>query len=408
MIEDLQTTLKINKGIIKNLIDQKKGLNQVIEYTFNQLNHENELLENKLKRIQEERDSLQARMLILQQIVEDTKDKEDDVAEMFKDEIEELKENLERKEYLLQVNEQRYGEFEKILIDIAEQDTSVRKRLADLNLVPKDRKISNVILENTNYKQQVEELKYENDKLRDHIDQIVSQAHGMTMNQEELSIFQTKNPHNMPKLDLNKLQRQESDQRDYIKKLEQSVQYLNDKITKIRIDYKNLKKENQNLKDSNENHIFINEKLNQALKKSSQRIEDLEKRLDGKVSSRDNAPSKEENQSKQGSTEGQQIEMIDSKKQQSKESTLESNTSQKTTTVLQQKGPVMGGMKLDEKALNYESSFGDVSSIMIMPDQMYNNFNLLEDENEGQEPQKQNPPQVQQTSSNGRIAARKQ
>lgn len=44
-------------------------------------------------------------MLILQQIVEDTKDKEDDVAEMFHDEIEELKENLERKEYLLQVNE---------------------------------------------------------------------------------------------------------------------------------------------------------------------------------------------------------------------------------------------------------------------------------------------------------------
>ena len=86
---------------------------------------------------------------------------------MFKDEIEELKENLERKEYLLQVNEQRYGEFEKILMDVADQDTSVRKRLADLNLVPKDRKISNVILENTNYKQQVEELKHENDKLRD-------------------------------------------------------------------------------------------------------------------------------------------------------------------------------------------------------------------------------------------------
>ena len=30
--------------------------------------------------------------------------------------------------------------------------------------------------------------------------------------------------------------------------------------------------------------------------------------------------------------------------------------------------------------MNYDSSFGDVSSIMIMPDQMYNNFNLLEDE----------------------------
>ena len=29
---------------------------------------------------------------------------------------------------------------------------------------------------------------------------------------------------------------------------------------------------------------------------------------------------------------------------------------------------------------NFESSFGDVSSIMIMPDQIYNNFNLLDDD----------------------------
>lgn len=38
------------------------------------------------------------------------------MAEIYKDEIEELKENLERKEYLLQVNEQRYSEFEKLLM----------------------------------------------------------------------------------------------------------------------------------------------------------------------------------------------------------------------------------------------------------------------------------------------------
>jgi hypothetical protein len=30
--------------------------------------------------------------------------------------------------------------------------------------------------------------------------------------------------------------------------------------------------------------------------------------------------------------------------------------------------------------LNAESSFGDVSSIMIMPDQIYNGFNLLDDD----------------------------
>jgi hypothetical protein len=33
--------------------------------------------------------------------MDNTKDKEEDVADMFKDEIEEMKESLERKEYLL-------------------------------------------------------------------------------------------------------------------------------------------------------------------------------------------------------------------------------------------------------------------------------------------------------------------
>jgi len=93
---------------------------------------------------------------------------------MFKDEIEELKENLERKEYLLQVNEQRYGEFEKMLMEIAEQDQNVRKRLADMNVIPKDRKISNVILENQQVKQQIEDLKAENERLRDQMEQVIS------------------------------------------------------------------------------------------------------------------------------------------------------------------------------------------------------------------------------------------
>ena len=40
-----------------------------------------------------------------------------------------------------------------------------------------------------------------------------------------------------------------------------------------------MKKENANLKDSNENHIFINEKLNKALKKSEDRIEKLSQKI---------------------------------------------------------------------------------------------------------------------------------
>jgi len=65
------------------------------------------------------------------------------------------------------VNEQRYSEFEKMLLQISENDVGVRKKLNDMNVVPKDRKISNVILENTTVKMEMEALKYENDRLRD-------------------------------------------------------------------------------------------------------------------------------------------------------------------------------------------------------------------------------------------------
>lgn len=197
LCEDLQTTLTINKNIIKNLMEQNKksaaaasttlsgsgsgmttttttiigggngAASPSMEYTVNQLTTENEVLEAKVKRITEERDQLEAKTLIMQQIIDNTKDKEEDVAEIYRDEIEELKENLERKEYLLQVNEQRYSEYERILIQTSEYDENVRRRLEDMNVVPKDRKISNVVLENTQYKQQIEALKYENEKLRD-------------------------------------------------------------------------------------------------------------------------------------------------------------------------------------------------------------------------------------------------
>ena len=111
----------------------------------------------------------------MQQIVEDTKDKEDDVADMFKDEIEELKENLERKEYLLQVNEQRYGEYEKMLMSISENDDSVRRKLHEMHLIPRDRKITNVVLENNSMKAEMETLRYENEKLKDQIEMIINQ-----------------------------------------------------------------------------------------------------------------------------------------------------------------------------------------------------------------------------------------
>ncbi len=69
MCEDLQTTLSINKNIIKSLLEgqKKQSLSTNgsslastsvggLDYTINQLTHENEMLEASLRRTTEERD----------------------------------------------------------------------------------------------------------------------------------------------------------------------------------------------------------------------------------------------------------------------------------------------------------------------------------------------------------------
>lgn len=72
---------------------------------------------------------------------------------MYKDEIDDLKENLERKEYLLQLAEQRVSAYEKLLYNLGNRDPEVQRKLNEQNIVLKDRKISNVVLENQELKQ---------------------------------------------------------------------------------------------------------------------------------------------------------------------------------------------------------------------------------------------------------------
>lgn len=83
---------------------------------------------------------------------------------MLKEEIEELKENLERKEYLLQFNEQKYFQYEKVLRDlILNKNTpegvkdQLREKIENQELfVPKDeRMISNVVNTNKELSEQI-------------------------------------------------------------------------------------------------------------------------------------------------------------------------------------------------------------------------------------------------------------
>ena len=131
------------------------------------------------------------------------------------------------------------------------------------------------------------------------------------------------------------------DQEEYIKKLEHSIQWVEEKLQKSRNDFKTLKKENANLKVSNENHIFINEKLNKALKKSETRIESLTAKI----------------------------------KQITNESVVLPKKPMKESSPIKEFNEVAGtgsGVVQEEIRENDPDPFGgDMSSIMIKPDQIH-------------------------------------
>ena len=62
--EDLNQTLKINKDIIKSLLEGDKNFNQQFEYYQAQVQQENELWETRVKTLTDQRDRLQAEQLM--------------------------------------------------------------------------------------------------------------------------------------------------------------------------------------------------------------------------------------------------------------------------------------------------------------------------------------------------------
>ena len=116
-----------------------------------------------------------AKLLISGQIQADKRLQEKDFDEMYREDIDELKENLERKEYLLQFNEQKYNQYEKVLREIILNYNTpepvkdlLREKIEKQELfVPKDeRKISNVVKHNIELQEQIELLRNENNTMR--------------------------------------------------------------------------------------------------------------------------------------------------------------------------------------------------------------------------------------------------
>ncbi|CAI2365098.1 unnamed protein product [Moneuplotes crassus] len=160
-IDDLKTNLNVHKDIVNNLLTglEGEGQQQIISELFSEMLR---IKENHAD-LNEEKIALDSKCLILEQINDEIKFKERETELMFQEQIRDMNDTLERKEFLFQLKEQKWSAIEQVMVNYAREDTKLQRMLADLRYICDDvsttRNIKNVIQENEELKMLIESQK---------------------------------------------------------------------------------------------------------------------------------------------------------------------------------------------------------------------------------------------------------
>jgi len=130
-IKDLEKTILLNKEIISDLLSSEAS-NAVFKNTIKKLNKENSDLQIKVKELIKERDTVQAKLLMCEQMVEEFKSKESDLEKHYAEKSREMLEQLSMKEYVVQSYERRLRKSISLLQKYKEQDVNIRFLLREL------------------------------------------------------------------------------------------------------------------------------------------------------------------------------------------------------------------------------------------------------------------------------------
>lgn len=182
-ISDLENSLALNKEIIVELIKSNipNGQSKKI---IEMLSTENASLHNQVKKLISERNEMQAKLLISEQIIQNLKKNEEELRKELTSVQRELVDQLNRKEFALQKVESRYDKALSMINNMAHKDQDARRILKNLKADRRSEfKLTNVIEENERLQ---EELKREKELVKDLITQLNNQKDGTTESKDYL------------------------------------------------------------------------------------------------------------------------------------------------------------------------------------------------------------------------------
>lgn len=101
-------------------------------------------------------------VVILKKLIEEEKYERDCKVTSLREQIRELKDNLEYKETFMQTKEKKWSDVEKIFVEYAKEDEDLQNKLDELNYIwdicSTARKIGSVVEENMDLKEKINEL----------------------------------------------------------------------------------------------------------------------------------------------------------------------------------------------------------------------------------------------------------
>lgn len=147
-LQDVETTLSINKNIINSLltVDNNQEQNALLF-----LKIENDALYQRNRELINQRTGLKDELLLAKQLNEENDDKLEELSIGFEMEVSRLIEQNERKEYNLQFLEQRLVDVERFLRNLGKDDPFIREQLRLIKINPNlDKKTITTVIEENN------------------------------------------------------------------------------------------------------------------------------------------------------------------------------------------------------------------------------------------------------------------
>ena len=128
-LADVESTLQINKTIIDTLVDATLPPPEKTQNLLAAQQREIQILKNQVERLQSDRDQYKAELLIKDQLINNKQIHDEGQYSSYEIEIQRLVDNLEKKEYTLQLLEQRLFDCEKFLWDWGKKDNFIWEQL---------------------------------------------------------------------------------------------------------------------------------------------------------------------------------------------------------------------------------------------------------------------------------------